>query len=138
MKITRHHFIFGFIVAVVALVVFLWLTHSVKLFERLSSFRTPNSYKTDMVLFYGFDCDHCVNVDKFIEANQIESKIPLTKLEVFHSPINKSILVDKGQICHIGFDQLGVPFLWDGPEQKCVVGDSDIIRFFKQKMVKKP
>jgi len=37
----------------------------------------------------------------------------------------------KAKICELPTDSIGVPFLWDGKD--CLIGDQDIINFFKQK-----
>lgn len=89
-----------------------------------------------MILFEGEDCFSCIKVDNFIKANDIESKILFTRLEVFHNLHNADVLADKAQICGVNSSQLGVPLLWDG--QNCIIGYVDIIEFFKNAIASSP
>jgi len=90
----------------------------------------------EVVLFFGDGCPHCKLVDDYITQNKIEEKVKFTKLEVPFgnktSPqlvSNANALLKKAQFCGIKTDQVGIPFLWDG--KTCIVGDQDIINFFK-------
>lgn len=85
----------------------------------------------DIILFYGEGCPHCAIVEEFIEENKIDTKISFSKKEVYYNKQNSSLLVEKAKICNFNTDSIGVPFLWDGA--RCLVGDQDIIEFFKLK-----
>ena len=83
-----------------------------------------------IILFYSNSCSHCANVEKYIKANDVESKIEFSQLEVSDNQKNVELLAQKALYCKV---DLGggapIPFLWDG--EKCLVGDVDIINFFK-------
>jgi len=83
------------------------------------------------ILFYSPDCPHCVNVEKFVEENNIEEKFPFTRLNILSGRANGELLMEKAKICGIPENQVGVPFLWN--EGKCLLGDEPIINFFKEK-----
>ncbi len=85
----------------------------------------------EIILFYGDGCPHCAIVEEYVSENNIESKLLFTKKEVYYNNQNSDELVVKAKICGIPTDSIGVPFLWDGA--KCLVGDQDIIEFFKSK-----
>lgn len=84
-----------------------------------------------IILFYGEGCSHCKLVDDFITQNKIEEKVKFTRLEVFKNTDNQKILLQKVQACKLNVTDVGVPFLWDG--KNCLVGDQDIVKFFKDK-----
>jgi glutaredoxin len=87
---------------------------------------------SNIIFFYGQACPHCKNVEKFLEENKnIEEKVKFDKSEVWSSKINMEKMLEKAKICGISEDNLGVPMLWDGDNYKCLMGDIDIIEFFK-------
>jgi len=88
-----------------------------------------NPIITNIILFYGDGCPHCKIVEEFIENNNIKNKISFAQKEVYNNKKNADELVGKAKICGIPTDSIGVPFLWDGT--KCLVGDQDIVDFFK-------
>ena len=84
-----------------------------------------------MILFYGDTCPHCKVVEEFIVANKIEEKIAFKKLEVYNNQNNAQLLTQTAKKC--GFDTaqgVGVPFFYNG--ETCLMGDADIINYFKQ------
>ena len=85
-----------------------------------------------IILFYGDGCPHCAIVEEYVSENGIEAKVPFRKKEVYYSQQNSTELAEKAKACGLPTNSIGVPFLWDGA--KCLVGDQDIIEFFKQKM----
>lgn len=92
------------------------------------------SVQSKTILFYREDCPHCVNVENFIKDNDIESRVQLEKKEAAKDEQNSYLMtLIAGKKCSIPNDELGVPFLWDGPDSKCFLGDQDIINFLKQK-----
>lgn len=84
-----------------------------------------------IILFYGDGCLHCKIVDDFISQNKVEDKVEITRLEVFNNVDNQKILLQRVQACKLNVTDVGVPFLWDG--KNCIIGDQDIIKFFKDK-----
>ena len=85
-----------------------------------------------IILYYGDGCPHCALVEKFVAENSIETKVSFAKKEVYYNKQNASELAEKARTCGMPTDSIGVPFLWDG--SKCLVGDQDIIEFFKSKI----
>jgi glutaredoxin len=85
---------------------------------------------SEMILFYGDTCPHCKNVDEFMTANKIEEKIEFRKLEVYNHQDNAQLLTQTAKNCGLDTTKgVGVPFFYDG--KTCLVGDTDIINFFK-------
>ena len=83
-----------------------------------------------IILFYGRECPHCKDVEDFIVANNIASKVDFTQSEVWHNKANAQLLAQKAQICGITSGSVGVPFLYDG-NGKCYIGEVDVPNFFK-------
>ncbi|MFA5755226.1 MAG: hypothetical protein WC909_02620 [Candidatus Paceibacterota bacterium] len=81
-----------------------------------------------IILFYSEYCGHCAIVKEYIEENKIEEKI---KFETKDANKDTSLLFEKANICGIT-GNVGVPFLFDG--ESCVVGDKNIIDFFKERL----
>lgn len=103
---------------------------AVILFLLLQKPQMPNG----MIFFYGDGCSHCKNVEDYIAANGVEGKITFEKKEVFNNQDNANVLGKVAGFCGLATDKIAVPFLWDGQNQKCLVGDVDIINFFKAKI----
>lgn len=89
---------------------------------------------SDVILFYGRECPHCQDVEKFIEENKIAEKVQFDRLEVFHNSQNQAVLTEKAQECGINDAEIGVPFLFDAVEKKCLIGAPDIENFFTAKV----
>lgn len=88
--------------------------------------------QNQIVLFYGDGCPHCAIVEKYIEENKIKDKISFAQKEVYYNQNNAKELAAKARICGIPANSIGVPLLWNG--EGCLIGDQDIINFFKQKI----
>ena len=83
-----------------------------------------------VILFYGDGCPHCAIVEEYIKENSIGDKISFAQKEVYYNQNNAKELETKAKICGLPTDSIGVPFLWNGED--CLIGDQDIINFFKQ------
>ncbi|MFH1183195.1 MAG: hypothetical protein V1690_02955 [Candidatus Moraniibacteriota bacterium] len=93
---------------------------------------------TDIVLFYGLECPHCQDLEKFVEENKIAEKVQFDRLEVFHNRANRKILAGKARECGIeNKKDTGVPFLYDLRENQCFIGTPDIEDFFTKKVQSK-
>lgn len=92
--------------------------------------RKSNNSTEGMILFYSLSCPHCQNVEKYIQENNIKSKYSFTQLEISANKQNNEKLITKAKACGLDPQGLGVPFLWTG--DKCLMGDTDIIDFFKK------
>jgi glutaredoxin len=95
---------------------------------------SPNQDSKRIVLFYGIGCPHCAKVEAFIKENKIKEKIAFEEKEVYFNKENAKQLVEVAQKCGFNEKEIGVPFLWDGENQRCIVGDEPIINFFKEKL----
>jgi len=93
--------------------------------------KTESQPSNQIILFYGDGCPHCAIVEKYIQENKVQDKIFFDQKEVYHDKNNAQELQAKAKICGLPTDSIGVPFLWDG--EKCLIGDQDIVNFFKQK-----
>lgn len=134
-KMNKDMLLFTAAVVVIVLSVFLFF-NKVGFLKIWDYFHKSNSSVSEIILFYGNNCDHCAKVDNFIANNNIEAKVVFTRLEVFNNSANADILADKARICGLDPSQIGVPFLWDGAH--CIIGDVDVIAFFQQKIAKSP
>jgi glutaredoxin len=91
-----------------------------------------NQTDTGIIFYYSNTCPHCKVVEEFINTNKVNEKLSFQNKEVGENENNASELMAKAAQCNIPQDQIGVPFLWDG--SKCIVGQDDIIKFFKEKI----
>ncbi len=88
----------------------------------------PNA---SIVYYYGRECPHCKDLEKFLEENKIAEKLPFAKKEVWHNAKNSSEMRERANACGLREESLGVPFIWaDG---SCFVGGPDAEKFFREK-----
>ena len=80
-----------------------------------------------IILFYGAECPHCLDVEKYITDHQLDQKVQFSKLEVWHDKANANLLTQKAQECGIKTEEVGVPFLWSAG--KCYVGVNEVENF---------
>lgn len=85
---------------------------------------------TEVILFYGKECPHCKDVEKFLANNNIPEKIKFESVEVWHNAANADLMKQKAGECKIDPSGMGVPFLW--ARGKCYVGTPEVESFFKQ------
>lgn len=86
-----------------------------------------------IVLFYGIGCPHCAKVEDFIKENKVKEKISFEEKEIYFNRKNLELLTKVAEECKFK-EEIGVPFLWDGENEKCIMGDEPIINFFKEKL----
>lgn len=85
----------------------------------------------EKILFYGDTCPHCKNVEEFMSANGTRDKLSFRELEVYRNQTNAQLLAATAKKCGLDTSAgVGVPFFFDG--EKCLLGDQDIINYFKQ------
>ena len=94
--------------------------------------RAPKSPYDEMVLYYGTECPHCKDLDKFIAQHSVDGKVSFTEKEVFHNRKNLMELIQRMSMAGMRPDVIEVPILWTG--SKCVVGMVKISAFFKEKL----
>lgn len=83
-----------------------------------------------MILFYGDTCPHCQAVEQYINANNIQTRLKFQELEVYHNQSNAELLGQYAKHCGLDTKAIGVPFFFTG--QTCIVGQDEIINYFKQ------
>lgn len=92
--------------------------------------KTATQVNTDIIFFYGEECPHCRDVEKFIATNNIADKIKFDSLEVWHNEANKNIFLEKTKQCGLAEESIGVPLLY--ARGKCLIGTPNVEAFFKQ------
>ncbi|NTW89871.1 MAG: hypothetical protein HGB37_03125 [Candidatus Moranbacteria bacterium] len=86
---------------------------------------------SDVVFYYGEECPHCKDVEKFLDDNKMGEKVPFVKKETWHNAANANELKNRAKICGIPEKEVGVPFLF--AEGKCYVGTPDVEKYFREK-----
>jgi glutaredoxin-related protein len=126
MKKHKPLLIIGIILAAIALLLVL---------GRLTNRPKAGAYNPagpEMILFYGDTCPHCEIVEQYIKDNNIKTKYQFQELEVFNNQDNAALLAEKARTCNLDTSAgVGVPFFYAGG-QTCLLGDQDIINFFKK------
>ncbi len=125
----RYAKIFLIAAAVVGIVGFVaWGIFSNSAVSSADDSGDPNS---PIVYYYGRECPHCADLEKFLEENHIAEKVSFAKKEVWHNQRNSSEMRARAEVCKLNPSDLGVPFVW--AEGKCFVGGPDAEKFFKEK-----
>lgn len=83
------------------------------------------------IYFYGEGCPHCERVNEFLEANKVAEKTTFEKLEVWRDRANARLLDKAATACGLASSEVGVPFVY--AEGRCLVGEPDVTRFFKER-----
>jgi len=86
--------------------------------------------QSDVIFYFGQECSHCKNVEKFIADNQIDQKVIFAKKEVWHNTANNDELQTRAKECALDPEKIGVPFLY--ARGKCYVGEVEVENFFKK------
>lgn len=92
----------------------------------------------DITFYYGESCPHCQKVEQSIRDENLDQKVAFDMKEVWSSEANNKEMQAKADICKISQDQLGVPFLFDGKNQKCYVGEVDVLKFLEDQAAAAP
>lgn len=92
--------------------------------------KNGNQDESGMILFYSLSCPHCQNVEQYINDNKVSEKYKFARLEISQDQKNSAKLIARAKTCGLETQGLGVPFLWTG--EKCLMGDTEIIDFFKK------
>lgn len=93
-----------------------------------------SSDDSKIIFYYSLTCPHCKNVEDYVANNNVKDKINFQEKEVSENEDNAADFVDKVQKCNIKPEEAGVPLLWDGESETCLLGDEPIIGYFFQKM----
>ena len=89
----------------------------------------PTQVTGDTIFFFGQECPHCLDVEKFIADNKIADKVKYDSLEVWHNNANMDLMTKKAKECGLSSDQIGVPLVFS--KGKCYVGTPDAEKFFQ-------
>jgi glutaredoxin len=85
-----------------------------------------------IIFFYGANCPHCQETEKWFEEQKVADKIAFERKEV-STPAVQVELQQAVKYCQFDDSQgIGVPFLF--AEGKCYMGTPDVEGFFKQKL----
>lgn len=124
----KNIIIFSVLIAVLAVGLWFWVSNE-------QAKKAPATTVTsDIILFYGEECPHCKDVEKFLEENKISEKIKFDSLEVWHNNANKQVFLQKVRECGLAQDSAGVPLLYARGE--CAIGTPDVKIFFQQEFGK--
>lgn len=93
----------------------------------------PSDDQSAVVLYVGDGCPHCQVVEDFLAQNvdALAGKAPYEQKEVWKNVTNAQELGRRATACRIAQDTVGVPFLYAAG--KCLVGETDVIGYFKEK-----
>lgn len=97
-----------------------------------AALQESGQYQPDIVYYYGQECTHCKNIDKFILDNKIGSRISFNQKEVWHEPINDMEMRERAKGCDLDPEKVGVPFLW--AKGKCYMGEVEVEKFLKSEV----
>lgn len=97
----------------------------------------PPVSNPDIVVYWGDGCPHCENVKKYVNDNNVASKIKIDYREVWNDPKNKEQMLSDVKNCpEINVSQgIGVPLAFTPRDKKCLGGDVPIIDWLKSKML---
>ncbi|OGI34480.1 MAG: hypothetical protein A2259_01030 [Candidatus Moranbacteria bacterium RIFOXYA2_FULL_43_15] len=87
-----------------------------------------------IIFFYGQECPHCKIVEDYFRKNGVSEKIEFSQREVYHSKPNANFMLEKARACGLDEKKLGVPLLWT--EEKCYIGDKEIVSYFEEQLKK--
>jgi len=116
----------GIIIFLAVLVFGLWFWRSYS-----SKNQGASSITSNIIFFYGQECPHCKDVEKFLADNKIAEKVKFDSLEIWYNKKNATLLQEKAVECNLKKEEIGVPFLYS--EGKCLIGAPDIEKFFRDK-----
>lgn len=97
------------------------------------------SEETDYIFYYGNTCPHCLAVEEFIDDNQVDQKLNIISKEIYDNKDNREEMLEvANQYCSQLVDPtsggVGVPFFFDVKNETCLLGDTPIIDFLKEKI----
>lgn len=93
--------------------------------------------QADLVLYWGKGCPHCENVKKYIRENNLDDKLKIAYREVYYDNGNQTKLEETVKLCpEVDISQgIGVPLSFDPKEKKCILGDTPVIEWLKNKNI---
>ncbi|NTW13521.1 MAG: hypothetical protein HGA31_00630 [Candidatus Moranbacteria bacterium] len=100
--------------------------------QNITSDSASSDASTGIVFYYGVECPHCKDVEKFLDDNKASEKMSFSKKEVWHDQANSAEMAAKAKSCGLQEKEIGVPFLY--AEGKCYVGTPDVEAYFIDKL----
>jgi cytochrome c biogenesis protein CcdA len=88
--------------------------------------------KEKIVVFEQIGCPHCVNVENFIEENNLEDFFEIEQKEIRFNQENAKEFMEACDKCNIPLEKRVVPMAL--LNDKCVLGDQQIIGILKEKL----
>lgn len=84
--------------------------------------------------FYGQGCGHCIKVENYFDATDIDEKNQVQKYEIWFDNTGRSILEEKIKKLPLTLEEVGTPFLiiQEGEHYDYLMGDAPIINYFKK------
>jgi|GEM_PF-3555609 len=83
------------------------------------------------VFYYGYNCPHCANVEKFMDETGLGGRLGVFRAEVQKKPRNMISMSERALSCGQDLSSLQIPFLWDAG--RCVAGETALIEYLKTK-----
>ena len=122
----------GIVILLTAIIIAGVIAWGMKQPEKLEALTPSQSgdQQADVILYFGQECSHCKNVEKFIADNKIEQKVIFARKEVWHNANNNDELQQRSKECVLDPEKVGVPFLY--ARGKCYIGEIDVENFFKK------
>jgi glutaredoxin len=90
--------------------------------------------KTEIMFFYGRECPHCQDVERFLKENALAEKMEFDAIEVWHNNENAKLLFAKARECGMAEKEVPVPFLY--AKGQCFIGTPPVEEFFTDAMEK--
>ncbi len=131
-----HKILIGFFVVLAVIILSFYIIYFQKLNHNDNLACNPSMYsakiinesfsKLGVVFYYGSTCPHCKVVEDFMDKNNIDAKINLTRKEVFSNKSNLPEFLSVDEYCNIPEQYKGsVPVLYTN--NSCYLGSDDII-----------
>lgn len=87
-----------------------------------------NTVPKESIFFVQDGCPHCVKVEEYIKAKEIDKKLVFSTKEIRYNQDNANEFFKIAQQCGIQQQDMGTPMFWDG--ETCYQGDDEILNFF--------
>ncbi len=123
------YFLGAAVLVVIATVIY-WGVMSAPKIEAPMAEKLDGTEEFGIVYYFGRECPHCVNVQKFLDENKVAEKVMFTKKEVWHNVENAKELDVKAEECGLEKENVGVPFLY--ANGKCFIGEIEVKNFFQK------
>ena len=90
----------------------------------------PTNAVTGPIFYYGDGCPHCANVEAYLKEHPLPPAFNMLSKEVYNDKKNQGELLAVAKSCGLDTSSVGIPLLYTA-DGKCLIGDADIIAYFK-------